>query len=150
MWGHAGLNVLLLVGVMASLIGATLAFVSLDLNDLRFAPDGTAHRKIITEPRLTFGRAIREPGVVLASRAASSIEGVAQGSRVHLRFAEPVRCCCAAGRPWWERRHLWEIVTFFCYRITELGARITLLGLFAVSFCPPSPHCIRRKPNTSA
>jgi len=38
-WGHSGLNVLLLVGIMASLIGATLAFVSLDLNDLRFAPD---------------------------------------------------------------------------------------------------------------
>jgi len=40
-----------------------------------------------------------------------------------------------AGQPWWERRHLWEIVTFFCYRITELGARITLLGLFAVRCC---------------
>jgi hypothetical protein len=38
----------------------------------------------------------------------------------------------AAGQPWWERRHLWEIVTFFCYRITELGSRIALLGLFAV------------------
>jgi hypothetical protein len=38
-WGHSGLNVLLLVGIAASLIGATLAFVSLDLNDLRFAPD---------------------------------------------------------------------------------------------------------------
>lgn len=38
-WGHSGLNILLLVGVAASLVGATLAFVSLDLNDLRFAPD---------------------------------------------------------------------------------------------------------------
>lgn len=44
-------------------------------------------------------------------------------------------CLCAAGQPWWERRHLWEIITFFCYRITELGARIALLGLFAVCSC---------------
>lgn len=42
------------------------------------------------------------------------------------------RAAWGAGRKWYERRHLWEIVTFFCYRITELGARITLLSLFAV------------------
>jgi hypothetical protein len=49
---------------------------------------------------------------------------------------------CVAGQPWWERRHLWEIVTFFCYRITELGARIALLGLFAVSACRESPESV--------
>ena len=44
-WGHSGLNILLLVGIAASLIGATLAFVSLDLNDLRFAPDHKGVRR---------------------------------------------------------------------------------------------------------
>jgi hypothetical protein len=38
LWGHT-LNVFLLVGIMASLIGATLAFVALDLNDARFHPN---------------------------------------------------------------------------------------------------------------
>lgn len=45
-----------------------------------------------------------------------------------------VNCC--AGRKWFEKRHLWEIVTFFCYRISELGSRITLLSLFAVNYLP--------------
>ncbi len=44
-WGHS-LNVLLLVGVMASLIGATLAFVTLDLNDLRFNPKAEENRGV--------------------------------------------------------------------------------------------------------
>lgn len=43
MWGHS-LNVLLLVGICASLIGATLAFVTLDLNDLRFNPNADENK----------------------------------------------------------------------------------------------------------
>jgi len=38
--------------------------------------------------------------------------------------------------PWWSWiwrvQHLWEVITFFCYRCLEIGARITLMALFAV------------------
>lgn len=42
-WGNT-FNVLLLLGVVASLIGATLAFVALDLNDARFHPSADENR----------------------------------------------------------------------------------------------------------
>ncbi len=42
-WGQS-LNVLLLVGIMASLIGATLAFVAVDLNDARFDPNAEENK----------------------------------------------------------------------------------------------------------
>ena len=42
--------------------------------------------------------------------------------------------------PWWtwiwRVQHLWEVISFFCYRCLEIGARITLMALFAVR-----PHC---------
>lgn len=42
-WGNT-FNILLLLGVVASLIGATLAFVALDLNDARFHPKADENR----------------------------------------------------------------------------------------------------------
>ena len=106
-----GVDLLMCASIGASLIGSTLSYVQLELNDLRAAHDKT---HVVSSPLSI--------GLLDTSEPLSS----------------PLPCLnllLCHGQPWLRQLMVVQVdLTFyFIYRILELGSRTTLLALFTVS-----------------